>query len=83
MNSLCVSAGASWIWLSGSSVSPHHGLFEIVWFDATNEIRLTQGQCFHQRIQRLAELTGQSWNTFLPVGPLLSDKNKDHVCNLI
>lgn len=57
---------------------PHHGLLEVVWFDAAYEIWLAHSQGFHQGLQRLTELAGQSWHTLLAVSRLLSDTDKCH-----
>lgn len=51
--------------------SAHHGLLEVVGFDAADEERLTHGQGLHEGIQGLTELAGQSRNALLAVGGLL------------
>lgn len=57
--------------LRGPRLSPHHGLLEVIGFDAADEIWLACSQRFHQGIQGLAELTAQCWHTLLAIWYLL------------
>lgn len=58
-------SGMFLFWLRGWRPSPHHGLLEVVGFNAADEIWLARSQCSHQGIQGLAELAAQSWHAFL------------------
>lgn len=54
----------------------HQGLLEIVGLNAAYEVGLARVQCFHEGIQRLAELARQSRDSFLVISCLLPETNK-------
>lgn len=61
--------------LSRCSSCPHHGLLQVIGFDAAYEEGLTRSQRLHQRIQRLTELANQGGHTLLGIHVLLQNRN--------
>lgn len=59
--------------LSPCSFCPHHGLLEVIGFNAADEKGLAHGQRLHQGIQRLTELANQSRHSLLDIHVLLPD----------